>query len=116
MPIAMGPDAQCYMDENLTTDILQVQNIHTTNSMDVINTQFMDAIDFTDMINVMHATNNTERTDGMTQMDGMTNHINDMATILTAGQTQTGVSLGHSVTIVLWFQVSLCTIFSALPI
>jgi hypothetical protein len=95
MAIAMGPGAQYSMGVNSIADVCQMQ---TVNPMDAYDTSFIDSMDLASIIN-MDATNNSEWVDGMTRANDITNVIN-------AGQNQIDVSLGHSVTIIVWFQVS----------
>jgi hypothetical protein len=95
MAIAMGPGAQYSMGVNSIADVCQMQ---TVNPMDAYDTSFIDSMDLASIIN-MDATNNAEWVDGMTRANDITNVIN-------AGQNQIDVSLGHSVTIIIWFRVS----------
>ena len=101
MAIAMGPGAQYSMGVN-SMNVCQMQ---TVNPMDAYDTSFIGSMDLAGIIN-MDATNNAEWVDGMTRANDITNDINGMGTILTSGQNQIDVSLGHSVTIIIWFRVS----------
>jgi hypothetical protein len=107
MAIAMGPGAQYNMGVNSMADVFQMQNTHPANLMDAYDTSFIDSMNLAGIIN-MDATNSAEWVDGMTRRNDT---INDMGTILTSGQNQIDVSLGHSVTIIIWFQVSFLLFF-----